>query len=175
MRFSREEKREMVEDILKRRKTINAVSVESGIDCRKLKRLVTRAREQGLDEVFRRREYHTYPDSFKVAAIESVISGNSYGKVANELGISYALVRNWHKKYSESGIGSVTEARRGRPLKKKDETHNEADVAAIEGLRKALKEKDRQLERAMIENEFLKKLDALVRERIEREDGRSSR
>lgn len=175
MKFNMEEKRKMVESIISKRKSIISVSKEFGIDYRELKRLVARVREHGIDEVFKKKEHSYYDASFKTAVIEAVINGRSYGEVATQFNISYSLVRSWHKKYSEAGIGSVTGARRGRPLKKKAETHNEADQVAIEDLKKALKEKDRQLERAMIENEFLKKLDALVRERIEREDGRSSR
>lgn len=171
MRFNREKKRKMVEDILRKKRSIISASREYDIDYQALKRLVARAREYGPDNVFRAREYHSYSDSFKTTVIESVLNGNSYRKVATEFNVSYSLVRIWHKKYSESGIGSITGARRGRPLKKKDGSES----ATIEELKKALKEKDRELERAKIENEFLKKLDALVRERIEREDGRSSR
>lgn len=175
MKFNREEKRKMVESIISRRRFIISISREYGIDYRELKRLVARARAHGMDEVFKKKEHPCYEDSFKTAVIEAVIGGRSYGDAATQFNISYSLVRSWYKKYSETGIGSVTGAKRGRPLRKKAEPNNEADLAAIEDLKNALKEKDRQLERAMIENEFLKKLDALVRERIEREDGRSSR
>lgn len=182
MKFNMEEKRKMVESIISKRKSIVSISKEFGIDYRELKRLVARVREHGIDEVFKKKEHTYYEDGFKISVIESVIKGRSYGEVATQFNINYSLVRSWYKKYSESGIGSVTGAKRGRPLKKKAETHNEAYLVAIEDLKKALNEKDkqilekdRQLERAMIENEFLKKLDALVRERIEREDGRSSR
>lgn len=182
MKFNMEEKRKMVESIISRRRSIISISREYGIDYRELKRLVARARAHGMDEVFKKKEHPCYEDSFKTAVIEAVIGGRSYGDAATQFNISYSLVRSWYKKYSETGIGSVTGAKRGRPLRKKAEPNNEADLAAIEDFKNALKEKDRQilekgrqLERAMIENEFLKKLDALVRERIEREDGRSSR
>lgn len=43
-----------------------------------------------------------------------------------------------------------------KTFEKEAKTRNDADLVAIKDLKKALNEKDKMLERAMIENEFLK-------------------
>jgi transposase-like protein len=88
---------------------------------------------------------------YKVAAREFEISANAHNGMTT--------VRRWERIYLEEGEAGLMEEKRGRkstgrPKKLKPET--EGDLIA-------------ELERLRAENEYLKKLDALVRERKLRE------
>jgi len=97
----------------------------------------------------------------RVELIKRVESGESYMSVAYSAGIQNDLLINWHKIYKESGIDGLKLLKRGKPsmTKPKKET-----------VRKDPKDMTREelleaLEIAEIENEYLKKLSALVQKR----------
>ena len=74
---------------------------------------------------------------------------------------SHTVIPNWERKYLEEGIEGLTKDNRGRPSKKRGrppklDKQVEEDLIA-------------ENQRLRMENEYLKKLNALVQERIERE------
>jgi len=76
------------------------------------------------------------------------------------------VVKKWERIYYEEGIAGLHEERRGRsrkmvrkPTKKKLPKATEEDLIA-------------EVQRLRIENAYLKKLNALVRERVQRENGK---
>ena len=94
----------------------------------------------------------------KMDMIQRVIDGESIKSVAYSNGIKGSLLSKWYKIYQESGIDGLKLDRRGRPPKmaKKPKTSNEP---------KTKEELEKELEYLRAENEYLKKLNALVQKR----------
>lgn len=94
----------------------------------------------------------------KMNMIKRVIDGESIQSVAISNGIQVSLLSRWFKIYQESGIDGLKLDRRGRPPKmaKKSKTSNEP---------KTKEELEKELENLRAENEYLKKLNALVQKR----------
>ncbi len=94
----------------------------------------------------------------KMDMIQRVLNGESIQSVALSNGIQEDLLSKWYKIYQESGIDGLKLDRRGRPPKmaKKPKTSNEP---------KTKEELEKELEYLRAENEYLKKLNALVQKR----------
>lgn len=94
----------------------------------------------------------------KMNMIQRVIDGESFSEVALSNGIYNDLLSKWYKIYQESGIDGLKLDRRGRSPKmvKKPKTSNEI---------KTKEELEKELEYLRAENEYLKKLNALVQKR----------
>ena len=94
----------------------------------------------------------------KMNMIQRVIDGESIKSVAYSNGIKGSLLSKWYKIYQESGIDGLKLDRRGRHprMAKKPKTSNED---------KTKEELERELEYLRAENEYLKKLNALVQKR----------
>ena len=94
----------------------------------------------------------------KMNMIQRVLNGESFSEVAYSNGIQESLLSKWYKIYQQSGIFGLKLDRRGRPSKtmKKPKTSNESETK--KGLEK-------ELELLRAENEYLKKLNALVQKR----------
>lgn len=94
----------------------------------------------------------------KLDMIERVLNGESIKSVANSNGMKCSLLSKWYKIYQKSGIDGLKSDRRGRPSKtmKKPKTPNEP---------KTRNELEKELECLRAENEYLKKLNALVQKR----------
>ena len=94
----------------------------------------------------------------KLDMIQRVMDGESIKSVAYSNGIKASLLSKWYKIYQESGVDGLKLDRRGRPSKtmKKPKTSNEP---------KTKEELEKELEYLRAENEYLKKLNALVQKR----------
>ena len=94
----------------------------------------------------------------KMDMIHRVLDGESISEVALSNGIKHDLLSKWYKIYQESGVEGLKLDRRGRPPKmaKKPKTSNET---------KTKEELEKELEYLRAENEYLKKLKALVQKR----------
>ena len=94
----------------------------------------------------------------KMDMIHRVLDGESISEVALSNGIKHDLLSKWYKIYQESGVEGLKLDRRGRPPKmaKKPKTSNET---------KTKEELEKELEYLRAENEYLKKLNALVQKR----------
>ena len=97
----------------------------------------------------------------KIELINRVEAGESYWSVALSVGIQAELLIKWHKIYKESGIDGLILLKRGRPSMAK----TNMDVAKKEPKDMTRDELIEALEMATIENEYLKKLSALVQKR----------
>ena len=84
-----------------------------------------------------------------------IANNKDYGKTIEQYGVSYQQIYGWVRKYEEAGIDGLAD-RRG---KRKDEV----SMSEIEKLRAQLKLKDAENRRLQMENELLKKLEALER------------
>ena len=110
--------------------------------------------------------YKKYSLEFKLSVIMNMRNNNlGYNETMRKYNInSHTVIPNWERKYLEEGIEGLTKDNRGRPT--------------VNGKKRGRPPKlDKQVEEDLItenqrlrmENECLKKLNALVQERIERE------
>lgn len=106
-----------------------------------------------------------YDGKFKQYVIEYMHNNHlSATETANyfKLGGS-AVVLRWNRIYCQKGPQSLYKEQRGRPKKMKSKLPKKKDVNKNEDLLK-------ELEYLRMENEYLKKLNALVQERVKREN-----
>jgi len=86
-----------------------------------------------------------------------IANNKDYGKTVEQYGVSYQQIYGWVRKYEKEGADGLAD-RRG---KRKDE----ACMSEVEKLRAQLKLKEAENLRLQMENELLKKLEALERGR----------
>ena len=105
---------------------------------------MTKGRDTTLDE--------------RIEIVSHCIANNKdYGKTIEQYGVSYQQIYGWIRKYEKDGADGLIN-RRG---KRKDES----SMTEVEKLRAQLKLKDAENHRLQMENELLKKLEALERGR----------
>ena len=95
--------------------------------------------------------------------VAKVLAGNSLSSVARDAHIDSGQLYQWVRKYSEKGMDGL-QCKKGRPMEKfamKKKKEIKLSVSEKEEL-KLLRERNLYLE---MENEYLKKLDALVSKR----------
>ena len=129
-----------------------------------VRRWIKRYEEHGIDGL--KRNVMHYDGNFKQYVVEYM---HNYHLSLNETAIKFNLgnanrVAKWERIYYEEGPDALYEERRGRskkmnskPRKKKLSKEVEEDLIA-------------ENQRLRMENEYLKKLNALVQERIKREN-----
>ena len=94
-------------------------------------------------------------------AVNRVLNGESIKSVSIDIGLpTSSTLARWLKEYKENGY-TIVERKRGRPPMNKSSTNKKENLT--------LEERIKQLERENLElkaeNEYLKKLDALVQKR----------
>ena len=125
---------------------------------------VKQYKEHGIEGLFRNRI--NYDGSFKQLVVEYMHNNHlSLSETCMRFNLgSHCTVGKWEHIYYEEGPQALYEERRGRnrymsskPRKKKLSKDNEKDLIA-------------EIQQLRMENEYLKKLNALVQERIKREN-----
>ena len=152
-------------EIYERRKkgeTISSLTKAFDLHGSNIRYLIALIKKHGYD-ILRKNKNRTYSKDFKLQIINRIlINHESINFVALDIGlVSPGILHNWLLKFKENGY-NVVEKKKGRKpksmtkLKKNDKTLSE-------------KEKIKQLEDEILylkaENEYLKKLRALVQER----------
>lgn len=99
----------------------------------------------------------------RLELIKRAENGESHQSVAISASIQDDLLIKWHKIYKESGVDGLKSLKRGRPPMNKKKPEKKKDCE------KTKKELLEELEYVRAENEYLKKLSALVQERKARE------
>lgn len=113
----------------------------------------------------------------KIAAINRYYSGESKTSLAIELNVSSSVLNNWIKKYEQMGYNGFIDNRgkpgvskMGRPRKNQEKpSTNEAMAPITDAEREELNRLRKENYQLQMENECLKKLQALVRERQNRQ------
>ena len=114
--------------------------------------------ETGLEHKKPKRDWKA-----KLEMIRRVEGGESYRSVAFSNGIKGDLLSKWHKIYKEHGIdGLKSSGRKGRPPKMKSKPKPPSGPKTADEL-------ERENEELRAENEYLKKLSALVQGRKDRQ------
>ena len=113
--------------------------------------------EVGLEHRVQKR---TWVDKFGM--IQLVLEGRSIRSVALANGIQGNLLSKWYKIYQRSGVDGLKLDHRGRPPKM-------AKKPKLSDQSKTQKDLEQELEELRAENEYLKKLSALVQKRKDRQ------
>ena len=98
----------------------------------------------------------------RIELIGRVENGESYSSVAHSVGIGTDLLIKWHRIYLEKGIDGLKSLKRGKPSMPKKKVEININKADEDKTKEELLE---ELKLARIENEYLKKLSALVQKR----------
>ncbi|CAM3003337.1 Transposase [Paenibacillus sediminis] len=106
------------------------------------------------------KSYTSYTTQFKMDVLNYM---NENGASPNEAAVIFnisspALIRKWRIQLSTFGIDALVSKEKGRPPMKKEPT-KQAKQTSVEGSVETLEARIKQLE---MENEYLKKLNALV-------------
>ena len=152
-------------EIYERRKkgeTISSLTKSFKVRGSNIRYLITLIKKHGYD-ILRKDKNRTYSKDFKLQIINRIlISHESINSVALDIGlVSSGILHNWLSKFKENGY-NVIEKKKGR--KPKSMTKPKKNNKTL-----SEKEKIKQLEDEILylktENEYLKKLRALVQER----------
>ena len=160
-KLTREDKIEIYER-RKNGETISSLAKAFNIREYNIKYLITLIEKHG-NNILRKDKNRAYSKEFKLQAINRIlINHESINSVAIDIGlISAGILHNWLSKFKENGY-NVVEKKKGRKPKSMTKPKKNEKVLSE-------KDKIKQLEDEIIylkaENEYLKKLKALVLER----------
>ena len=168
-KYSYEEKLEAVLRVIEDGMSVRESAHILGTNIAPVQRWVARYRQFGAEGLFLK--HGTYDGAFKVSVVEYMHDNHlSLFQTAVKFGIPQDhTVGKWERIYYEKGPQGLYQDNRGRkskmnsdkPKKKKLDKQTEEDLIA-------------EVQRLRMENEYLKKLNALVQERIARENGKES-
>ena len=142
------------------------ISRQTGIAIREIEQRIEQYRDTGVWRI-ERKAYTKSTPALKRMVVDAVLKQRlSYGETTIRYGISFSCLKSWLRKFRHGGQEELFATRpkgrppqMGRPKKARKEPQTE--------LEKAL----RELELLRAENALLKKVKALVEERIAREQG----
>ena len=156
-KFSEEFKAKMVQERISG-KTFKAISAEFGVGEKTVIEWCARYEAGGTDQLLRLNRRYT--PEFKKKVIEfrwehrlSLMQTAAQFKIPNG-----SIVDQWEHKYLERGMSGLMPKKKGRPSKMPKKPKKKEDLTRLE----QLEAENAQLR---MENEFLKKLDALVQQR----------
>ena len=163
-KYSNEQKLEAVVRVIEGKMSINASAKILGTSSEHVRRWVMRYEKFGPEGLILKKR--RYDGDFKLSVIEYMHENHlSLSQAAVKFGVpSDTTVGKWERIYYEEGPQALYRDNRGRktkmssdkPRKKKLNKETEEDLIA-------------EVQRLRMENEYLKKLNALVQERIKRE------
>lgn len=162
------------------------ISKQVGANSSNVRKYMRLYRQYG-EEIFQRKKFNSeYSLELKLEIIKRFKLGESKTSLAVEYKIEVSIILKWVRAYEEMGYNGLITKKRGRQKmgpKKDENINNESesndisvsspltDEERLEYIRLKAEYKKLQKEKEIsdMENEFLKKLDALVQERLKRE------
>ena len=159
-KLTREQKIEIYEQRLKG-ETLKNLSIIFNLNESKIKYLVTLINKHGYN-ILRNNKNRYYSKEFKETAINRILIGKeSINSVAVDIGLtSSGVLDNWIKKYKENCY-NVIENKRGRKAKTMTKIKKSKKILTKED---KIKDLEKEILYLKAENEYLKKLNALVQE-----------
>ena len=160
-KLTKENKIEIYERRLKS-ETIPALAKTFNITESKIKYLIALIRKHGYN-ILRNGKNRAYSKDFKLQIINRVlINHESINSVAIDIGLASAgILHNWLSKFKENGYNVVEKKKGRKPKSMTKPKKNDKELSEKEKIKK-LEEENLYLK---AENEYLKKLRALVQER----------
>ena len=186
MKLSLEDKKEIVRLYFDEHYGFRTIGKKFSIRASNVSKIINGYKIHGEAYLIHPPKMHNYSPEFKESIIKQVLSGKSKTSLAAEYGIlggSGAIVM-WMHKYEKLGYNGLVSKKRGRQkmknkpiaeeeINKSNENTSspltDAERLEFEELKKKYKELQKEKELSDMENEFLKKLDTLVRERLKQE------
>ena len=125
--------------------------------------------EEGLTSRNRRNQQQNFTGKFKLNVLEYMEENNlSYTQTAAVFCVDVVTVSRWARRYREGGLQALFRDSYGRNMQMTDK--NECRQSETE--RNTEEDLKEEIERLRMENAYLKKLHALVQERVQRENGK---
>lgn len=163
-KFSREEKLKMIAEYHEQKMSLNAICKEHGISHSALREIMERYKNGGADDIGLGKLGHVYgryPGSFKVEVVKDKISsGAGYREIAHKYGIGHALVMNWERLYLQDGEQALLEEHRGKQVKEGNPAKGCGHSKRYN--KQVQKDLIAEVQQLRMENEYLKKLNALI-------------
>ena len=166
-KYSTEQKQEVVRQMLEDKASAQSAARSIGANKSDAQKWLKLYKEHGPEGLVMKRG--TYDGKFKEKVVEYMHTHRlSIGDTAAKFGIpSHTTVGKWERIYYEEGAAALYKDNRGRkpmtgerkPRKPKLDKKTEEDLIA-------------ENQRLRMENAYLKKLNALVQERVQRENGK---
>jgi len=166
-KYSYEQKHEAVLGVIEKGLSFSAAGEIVGVSKWNVQKWVRLYNEHGVEGLVRKNG--TYDGQFKISVIEYMHANHlSVIETTAKFGIpSHSTVQKWERIYYEEGRDALFRDNRGRakisgekkPKKSKLNKNFEEDLIA-------------ECQRLRMENAYLKKLNALVQERVQRENGK---
>lgn len=162
-KYNSELKLKIVKDIMKNKMSLSATSNKYNVNENSIKYWLRKYKEHGVKGLIK--NIQKYDGNFKLNVIKYMYENHlSLTETAIKYNIAnHVIVGKWERIYYEKGPQALFEERRGRK--------NMSSKPSKKNLAKDVKEDViDELQRLRIENAYLKKLNALVQERIQREN-----
>ena len=177
MKLTDEQKLEIAKSIIEGGCAVSEICTRYCLNKETVNLLVARARRHGYESLSKGYQKYSYSREFKLEVVRyAQESHDSLRNVSIIYGINKCSARAWYAEYLELGDNAFMEEKRGKKVPGgQPRGRKPKDADPDMELRQELELLRKQNRRLKMENEYLKKLDALVRARIERESGKQSR
>ncbi len=148
------------------------IANEYGINVSGVKRIMHRYREYGIDGIAVKHTRRKFTEDFKCEVLSQVEKGESIDSIALIYNIEHSTINNWERKRNENKLKIVyntsNEGISGTMVAKEVKDEDISKPLTDEERKELieLRKKNKQLE---MENEILKKLKALVQQRMEQQ------
>ena len=158
VKYTAENKLQAVERYLNGNESANEIAKTLGTDNKAILKWVKQYEYNGVEAFIQ--PYTNYTLEFKMDVLNFMIeNGTSLNETAAIFKIpAPSTISVWRKQYETQGLDALQSKKKGRPSMKK-EFNKQSKQAPVEGSTEALEARIKQLE---MENEYLKKLNALV-------------
>ena len=172
MKLSNEDKREIIR--LNKEEGVSQTHLAEafGVGVRYIAELIARYNLHG-EEVLIKGPNRKYSPEFKMEVINRYQNGEAKNALAVEYGIKRSMIDSWLRRYEKDGYNGLIDKKKGQPPKMKKDNNTADQAVSEEKTQSADKARIRLLEKKNKELEaevaYLKKLNALVRERKKRE------
>ena len=157
-KYTPEEKLQAVLRYLDGKESSHSISKSIGTDHKAILRWTKQYKYNGVEAFIKK--YTNYTSQFKLDVLNFMIeNGTSLDETTAIFQIaSSSTIRTWKKQFEMYGYDALQSMKKGRPSMKK-ETNKQQKLAPVVDSTEVLKARIKQLE---MENEYLKKLNALV-------------
>ncbi len=145
----------------------SVIAVRYHIAISSVKRLRSEYRRYGIEHFREKGSNKKYSAQYKLQIVKRVLNGESKSSVALDIGVNVGTVYAWFKKYENLGYNGLKQDLRGvHMVKKKDSIKLKTKLPKHEQIKVLEKEN----EHLKMENDLLKKLQALVQQRNKQQD-----
>jgi len=157
-KYTVEDKLQAVERYLNGNESANKIAKSLGTDKQAIFKWVKQYEYNGAEAFIK--PYTNYTLTFKMDVLNFMIeNGTSLNETAAIFKIpAPSTISVWRKQFETQGLNALQSKKKGRPSMKK-EFNKQSKQSPVEGSTEALEARIKQLE---MENEYLKKLNALV-------------